>query len=177
MTELTAVDRVRLRAAECGVVRPGATADELARFDEAYPAPPEGLRDLLAAFDGEWFPSELVPHCRLVGVAEILTDLDSIEEMVVGDTALPECFEHFVPFLRTDAKSDVGAFTADSPILANVVVEVHYQSHGAVVWSESVDAFFARLLAADAPDDPIRALGSAFPIEGTAVLDIETHFG
>jgi hypothetical protein len=55
-------------------------------------------------------------------------------------------------------------------------VEVHYESRGAVVWSESVDAFFARLLAEDAPDDPIRALGSTFPLEGAAVLDIETHF-
>jgi hypothetical protein len=177
MTELTAVDRIRLRAAASGVVRPGASLDELARFDEAYPSPPAGLRELLAVFDGEWFPGELVPHCRFVGIAEILTDLDEIEGRVVGDEALPELFEHFVPFLRSDVKSDVGAFSADSPALANLVVEVHYESGGAVVWAESVDAFFARLLAEDAPDDVIRTLGSVFPVEGVRVLDIHSDFG
>ena len=171
MTELTAADLVSLRAAEHGLDRPGATADELARFDRLYPVPPAGLREVLVAVDGEWFPGGLVPHCRLAGVAEILTNRDDLGLMVREDETLPEYFLHFVPFLHTDVKSDVGVFTADSPVLPNRIVEVHYESGEAIVWDDSLHRFFARLMAPP-PGDAIAALGREFPVPGQTPVSL-----
>lgn len=170
MTDTTAADLVRLRAVERGLDRPGATADELERFDEVFPVAPTGLREVLVAVDGEWFPGGLVAHCRLAGIAEILANLDELEERV-REGELPLYFEHFVPFLHTDVKSDVGAFTADSPVLPNHIVEVHHETGEAVVWDDSVHRFFARLMSPP-PGDAIALLGREFPAPGLAATSL-----
>lgn len=130
---------------------------------------PDAIRELLQVQDGEDPIKAYALGYRFISECEIASVLENLREMVEADGTLPPCFLEFIPFLRTDCKTDVGIFTLDSSFKPGEVVEYHYESGEFVSWAPSIASFLSLLVT---PDGQPLPFGLEFPPVGRLSVDL-----